>query len=99
MGFNYLFIFLPCYVALFASKAHHRLGSESVFWCLETSHFLRLPFQDGAPILPLLSLYLSLFFCLLCFFLPPFEDNGLPFWVPDVLCQRSEVVLWNLLSV
>ena len=23
----------------------------------------------------------------------PFEDNGLPFWVPDVLCQHSEVVL------
>ena len=29
----------------------------------------------------------------------PFEDNGLLFWVPDVLCQSSEVVLWNLLSV
>ena len=29
----------------------------------------------------------------------PFEDNGLPFWVPDVLCQHSEVVLWNLLSI
>ena len=29
----------------------------------------------------------------------PFEDNGLLFWVPDVLCQPSEVVLWNLLSV
>ena len=28
----------------------------------------------------------------------PFEDNGLIFWVPDVLCQSSEVVLWNLLS-
>ena len=25
--------------------------------------------------------------------------NGLPFWVPDVLCQHSEVVLWNLFSV
>ena len=33
-------------------------------------------------------------------FLPsPFEDSGLPFWVPDVLWQHSEVVLWNLLSV
>ena len=41
--------------------------------------------------------YLS--FYLLYFVLPPFEDNGLPFWVPDVLCQHSEVVLWNLLSV
>ena len=29
----------------------------------------------------------------------PFEDNGLHFWVPDVLCQHSEVVLWNLLGV
>ena len=31
-------------------------------------------------------------FCLLYFFLPPFEDNGLLFWVPDVLCWHSEVV-------
>jgi len=29
----------------------------------------------------------------------PIEDNGLLFWVPDVLCQHSEVVLWILLSV
>ena len=29
----------------------------------------------------------------------PFEDNGLLFWVPDVLCRHSEVVLWNLLGV
>ena len=56
--------------------------------------FLRLPSQDGSPSLPV---FLS--FCLLYFFLPPFEDNGLPFWVPDVLRQHSEVVLWNLLSV
>ena len=40
-----------------------------------------------------------LLFCLLYFFLPPFKDNGLLFWVPDVLCWHSEVVLWNLLSV
>ena len=38
-------------------------------------------------------------FYLLYFFLPPFEDNGLLFWVSDVLCRYSEVVLWNLLSV
>ena len=47
MGFNYLFIFPPCCIALCASKAHHRLGSESVSWCLETSLFLRLPSWDG----------------------------------------------------
>ena len=64
--------------------------------------FLRLPSQDGAPSLPLLPLYLyllSLYLYLLYFVLPPSEDNGLHFWVPDVLCQHSEVVLWNLLSV
>ena len=94
MGFNYLLTFPPYYVALCASKARHRLGSESVSWCLETYVFLRLPSQDGAPSLPLLSP-----FCLLYFFLPPFEDNGLLFWVPDVLCQHSEVVLWNFFSV
>ena len=55
--------------------------------------FLRLPSWDGSPSLPLLSLYL------LYFFLPPFEDIGPPFWVPNVLCQHSEVVLWNLLGV
>ena len=80
MGFNYLLIFPPYYVALCASKACHRLGSESVSWCLETSLFLRLPFGDGAPSLPLLSLFLSFII-----FLPPVEDNGLLFWVPDVL--------------
>ena len=58
MGFNYLFIFPPSFVALWGSKARHRLGSEGVSWCLETSLFLRLPSWDGAPSLPLLSLFL-----------------------------------------
>ena len=73
MGFHYLFIFLPCYVALCTSKALHRLSSESVSWCLETSLFLRLPSRDRAPSLPLLSLL----FVFYMFFLPHFEDNGL----------------------
>ena len=94
MGFNCLFIFPPNYVAVCGSKAPYKLGSESVSWCLETSLFLRLPSRDGALSLPLLSLLLSFIF-----FLPPLEDNGLLFWVPDVLCQHSEVVLWILLSV
>ena len=38
--------------------------------------FLKIPFQDGAPSLPLLSL-----FYLLYFLLSPFKDNGLLFWV------------------
>ena len=57
--------------------------------------FLRLPSRDGAPSLPL---FVSLFVFYI-FFLLPFEDNGLLFWVPDVLYWDSEVVLWNLLSV
>ena len=50
-------MFPLCFVALCASKARHRLGSESVSWCLETSLFLRLPSWDGAQSLPLLSLF------------------------------------------
>ena len=92
-GFSW-FMFPPGYVALCGSKARHRLGSKSVSWCLEISLFLRLPSWDGAPSLPLLSLFLSIIFVL-----PPFEDNRLLFWVPDVLCRHSEVVLWNLLDV
>ena len=49
--------------------------------------------MDLHPYLFCLSFYL------LYFVLPPYKDNGLPFWVPDVLCQHSEVVLWNLLSI
>ena len=42
------------------------------------------------------------FFCvsfyLLYFVLPPYEENELPFCVPGVLCQHSEVILWKFLS-
>ena len=31
--------------------------------------------------------------------IPPFEEIGLLFWVPGVLCQHSEVVLWNLFKI
>ena len=71
-------------------KLPHRPAGEGVSWCLETSS--RLSPQDGSPSLTLSS------FCLKYFVLPPFEENGLPFWVPGVLHQRSEVVLWYLLS-
>ena len=52
-----------------------------------------LPRMELCPYLFCLSFYLSYFF------LPLFEDNGLLFWVPDILCQHLEVVLWNLLSI
>ena len=58
---NCLFIFSPCHVALCASKARHRFGSEKVSWCLETSLFLRFPSRDGPPSLPLLSLFFFVF--------------------------------------
>ena len=41
---------------------------------------LSLPPQDRPLSFTLLSFYL------LYFALPPFKDNGLLFWVPDVLC-------------
>ena len=75
-----------------------RLGTDSAVrrfpgvWKLLS--YLRLPSRDGSPSLPLLS-----FFLFFIFFPPPFKDNGLLFCVPDVLCQHSEVVLWNLLGV
>ena len=59
----YLFIYfssLLCCPQCF--KARHRLGSESVSWCLETSLFLRLPSWDRAPSLPFLSLFCLLYF-------------------------------------
>ena len=61
------------------------------FLVLETS-LLWLPPWGRSPSLTLLSFLLS-------FFLPPFEDNGLPFWVPGGLHQHSEVALWYLLSI
>ena len=50
VGFNYLFIFPPGYVALCGSKARHRLGSESVSWCLETTLFFQTPFPGQSSI-------------------------------------------------
>ena len=94
-------LFFPsCYVALCVSKARHRLGRESVSWCLETS-LLKIPFpgQASLPRVELPPHLLCLLFHLLYFSLPVFEDNGLLFWLPDVLCQPTEVVLWSLLGI
>ena len=75
-------------------------SAASVSWCLETS-LLKIPFlgQASLPGTELSPYLLCPFFHLLYFFLPVFEDNDLLFWVSDVLCQHSEVVLWNLLSI
>ena len=55
----------------------------------------KTPFPGWSSVPPSFVSFLGL----LSFFLPPFEDNGLLFWVPDVLCWHSEVVLWSLLGV
>ena len=80
VGLNYLF-FLP----VMLPSVLPRLATDSavrVFpgvWKLLS--FSRLPSRmDLCPYLFCLSFYL------LYFFLPPFEDNGLLFWVPDIFC-------------
>ena len=50
--------------------------------------FMRRDFLPGTELPPYL---LCLFFHLLYFSYPVFEDNDLLFWVPDVLCQHSEL--------
>ena len=58
MGFHYLFIFPPGYVALWGSKACHRLTGESISWCLETSSLSWLTPLDGSLSLTLVSLFI-----------------------------------------
>ena len=50
MGFNYLFIFPPCYVALCASKASHRLGSEECFLVFGNISLFKTPFSGWSSI-------------------------------------------------
>ena len=89
MGFIYFSSWFCCPLRFQNSP---RPASDRVSWCLETSLF-RTPSRDGSLSLFCLSFYL------LYFVLPPFEDNGLLFWVADGLCQCSEFVLWSLLRV
>ena len=80
----------PCYVAFWDSKTPHRPADDRVSCCLETSPPSRLPPQDRSLFLNLLSLFLSFIFC------PTSFQRE---WVPGVLRQHSEVVLWTLLSI
>ena len=66
-------------------------GGLSVFWQFVVfSGFERKPPASGFQSYSYSSLNTSS---------SPFEDNGLLFWVSDVLCHHSEVILQNLLSV
>ena len=95
----YLF-FLP----LMLPSVLPRLATDSavrVFPGFGNFSLFKTPFpgQGSLPGTELPPYLLCLFFHLLYFFLPVFESNDLLCWVPDVLCQHSEVVLWNLLSI
>jgi len=94
VGFNYLFIYFFLLVMLPSEIPRFPTDPPvSVSWCLEITFKTPLLGRISIP-----TSFVSLFY-LLYFVLPPFEDNELPFCVPDVLCQHSEVVLWNLLGV
>ena len=54
---------------------------------------------SGFGLKPPASGFQFYFYCSLKTSPSPFEDTGLLFSVPDVLCWHSEVVLWNLLRV
>ena len=95
----YFFFSLLCCPLCFQGSPQTR--QRECFLVFGNFSVFKTPFpgQDSLPGMELPPYLLCLFFCLLYFFLPVFEDNNLLFWVPDVLCQHSEVVLWNLLSV
>ena len=91
VGFFFLLlVMLPSEIAKLPTDLPVR-GFPTV-WKLLLLHY-------SLPRTGLHSELLCLSFCRLYFLLPPFKENGLPFWVPGVLCQRSEVVLWKLLSI
>ena len=99
-----LIIFYLFFLPVMLPSVFPRIATDSagrVFPGVWKPLFLKFPSRDGLSFPGQSSLPASFvsFFRLLYFFLPVFEDNDLLFWVPDVLCQRSEVVLWSLLSV
>ena len=93
VGFNYVYFSsrLCCPLRFQGSPQTHQWECFLVFG--NFLFFLRLPSRDGSPSLPL-----CLSFCFI-FFPTSFQRQWADFWVPDVLCRHSEVVLWNLLSV
>ena len=83
---------IPGYVALCESKNPHR------HTCVFPTVW-KLLLHDSLPRRGLSPQIFCHCFCLLYFVLPPFEEIGLPFWVPSVFCQCREVVLWKLFSI
>ena len=105
LGFNLLLLiiylfFLPVMLPSVFPRLTTDLAGR-VFPGVWKPLFLKFPSRDRLSFPGWSSLPTS-FVCLFIFYifsLPVFEDNGLLFWLPDVLCQHSEVVLWSLLSV
>ena len=65
MGFNYLFIFPPSYVALCGSKACHRLSSES-FLVFGNFSLFKTPFLGWSSVpTSFVSLFVFYIFCYL----------------------------------
>ena len=95
VGFIYLFIYFPLLVMLPSEipklPTDPPVRGSPGAW--------KLLFKGSLPGMGFCPYLFCLSFYLLYFVLPPFEDNGLPFWVPDVVCPHSEVVLWNFLSI
>ena len=90
-----VFVFPPGYVTLRFQNSPQTGQWEDFLLFVNFSSF-RTPSPGWVSVT---NFFVSLFFCLSYFVLPPFKENGLPFWVPGVLCQGSEVLLWNLLSI
>ena len=75
-------------------EAFDELLSINVSWIQEFSDVLRI--WTYASLLLVFSLIFTVVSRLLLLYstvdkTSPFEDNGLLFWVPDVLCQHSEL--------
>ena len=72
----------------------------SVFWCLETSLFLKSPFLGWISIptsfVSFFVFYIFSYFLSKAIFSYP---SFLLFWVPDILCRHSEVISRNLLRI
>ena len=76
--FFFFFFFLLVIFPLGDSITPDRSACQRVSYYVEIFPPSWFTPQDESPSLNLLSLILSLYFVL-----PPFEENGLPFWVPD----------------
>ena len=92
---NFIFILkycIRCCLLRFQNSPQTHMW-EGFLLC-ETSPPSQFPPRDRSPSQTLLSLCLSFIF-----FLTSFQKEWAALWVPSVLWQCSEVVLWKLLNI